>query len=318
MSELYAKPNEVLWVEKYRPNKISDTILPDTTKKIFQKFVNDDSIPNLLLTGGPGVGKTTVAKAMLEQMGCDYIVKNGSLNVNIDSIRYDISTFASAVSLTGGRKYVIFDEADYLNAATVQPALRNFIEEYSSNCGFIFTCNFKNRIISPLRSRLSEIDFSVDNEEKPAMAGAFYKRVKQILDNENVPYDNAVVAKVIQKYFPDFRRVLTELQSYSATGNIDEGIFINLKQESVDELFKLLKEKNFTEMRKWVAKNSDQDMNEMFRRIYDAATDHVEFRSLPGFVVTTADYMYKSHFVADQEINMVAFLTEAMIESEYK
>jgi DNA polymerase III delta prime subunit len=313
-----AKSNEVLWVEKYRPNKISDTILPEDTRKMFAKFVSDENIPNLLLSGGPGVGKTTIAKAMLEELGCDYIVKNGSLNVNIDSIRYDISTFASAVSLTGGRKYVIFDEADYLNAANVQPALRNFIEEYSSNCGFIFTCNFKNRIISPLRSRLSEIDFSIDNEEKPAMAGAFYKRVLQILDNENVPYDKAVVAKVVQKYFPDFRRVLTELQSYAASGSIDEGIFVDLKQESIDEVFHLLKTKNFTEMRKWVAKNSDQDMNEMFRRIYDSADNFVEFRSLPGFCVTTADYMYKSNFVADQEINLVAFLTEVMIESEYK
>ena len=205
-----------------------------------------------------------------------------------------------------------------MNAAYVQPALRNFIEEYSSNCGFIFTCNFKNRIISPLRSRLSEVDFSIDNEEKPVMAGAFYKRVKQILDNENVSYDNAVVAKVIQKYFPDFRRVLTELQTYAASGSIDEGIFVNLKQESIDEVFHFLKTKNFTEMRKWVAKNSDQDMNEMFRRIYDSADKYVEFRSLPGFCVTTADYMYKSNFVADQEINLVAFLTEVMIESEYK
>jgi DNA polymerase III delta prime subunit len=315
---LTAKADEVLWVEKYRPQLIEDTILPESTKKIFQRFIKDENVPNLLLTGGPGVGKTTVAKAMLKEMGCDYIVKNGSLNVNIDSIRYDISTFASAVSLTGGRKYVIFDEADYLNAATVQPALRNFIEEYSSNCGFIFTCNFKNRIISPLRSRLSEIDFSIDSEDKPALAGQFYKRVLAILEQEGVNYNKTVVAKVIQKYFPDFRRVLTELQSYAASGSIDEGIFVNLKSESIDELFKLLKEKNFTEMRKWVARNSDQDMNEMFRAIYDAATDRVELRSLPGFVVTTADYMYKSNFVADPEINMVAYLTEIMIESEYK
>lgn len=315
---LTVKVDEVLWVERYRPQLIEDTILPSNTKQIFQKFIKDENVPNLLLTGGPGVGKTTVAKAMLEEMGCDYIVKNGSLNVNIDSIRYDISTFASSVSLTGGRKYVIFDEADYLNAANVQPALRNFIEEYSSNCGFIFTCNFKNRIISPLRSRLSEIDFSIDNEDKPALAGAFYKRVLAILDQEGVPYDKKVIQKVVQKYFPDFRRVLTELQSYAASGSIDEGIFINLKQESIDEMFKFLKEKNFTEMRKWVARNSDQDMNEMFRRIYDSSSDYVEFRSMPGFVVTCADYMYKSQFVSDQEINMVAFLTEIMIESEYK
>ena len=313
-----SKSNEVLWVEKYRPQKINDTILPDQTKAAFKKFVQDESIPNLLLTGGPGVGKTTIAKAMLDELGCDYIVKNGSLNVNIDTLRYDISTYASAVSLSGGRKYVIFDEADYLNAASVQPALRNFIEEYSSNCGFIFTCNFKNRIIEPLRSRLSEVDFTIETSQRPKLAMQFLKRVGAILDNEGVEYDQKVVAQVIQKHFPDFRRVLTELQSYAATGKIDEGIFVNLKQESMDELFRLLKEKKFTEMRKWVALNSDQDMNEMFRRIYDMATDKVEMRSMPGFVVTLADYMYKANFVADLEVNMVAFLTEVMMEAEYK
>ena len=313
-----AKANEVLWVEKYRPQKIDDTILPSKTKAMFKKFVTDDSVPNLLLSGGPGVGKTTIAKAMLEEMGCDYIVKNGSLNVNIDTLRYDISTYASAVSLSGGRKYVIFDEADYLNAANVQPALRNFIEEYSSNCGFIFTCNFKNRIIQPLRSRLSEVDFSIETSDRPKLAMQFMKRVETILGMENIDYDKAVVAKVIQKHFPDFRRVLTELQSYAASGRIDEGIFVNLKQESLDEVFRLLKSKDFTNMRKWVANNSDQDMNEMFRRIYDMASDKVEMRSLPGFIVTMADYMYKANFVADLEVNMVAFLTEVMIEAEYK
>jgi DNA polymerase III delta prime subunit len=313
-----AKSNEVLWVEKYRPQKINDTILPEKTKAMFRKFVADNNVPNLLLTGGPGVGKTTIAKAMLDELDCDYVVKNGSLNVNIDTLRYEISTFASSVSLAGGRKYVIFDEADYLNAASVQPALRNFIEEYSSNCGFIFTCNFKNRIIAPLRSRLSEIDFSIEQTERPALAMEFFKRVNTILQQENIDYDKNVVAKVIEKHFPDFRRVLTELQSYAASGKIDEGIFVNIKQESIDSLFALLKAKDFTSMRKWVANNSDQDMNEMFRRIYDAATDQVEFRSLPGFCVTLADYMYKANFVADLEVNMVAFLTEVMIECEYK
>jgi len=313
-----SKANEVLWVEKYRPQVIDDTILPDKTKAAFKKFVADESIPNLLLTGGPGVGKTTIAKAMLEEMGCDYIVKNGSLNVNIDTLRYEISTYASSVSLTGGRKYVIFDEADYLNAASVQPALRNFIEEYSANCGFIFTCNFKNRIIEPLRSRLSEVDFTIEQSQRPKMAMQFFKRVNAILDNEGIEYDKQVLAKVIERHFPDFRRVLTELQTYASSGKIDEGIFVNLKEESMDELFKLLKTKNFTGMRKWVASNSDQDMNEMFRRIYDMATDKVELKSMPGFVVTLADYMYKSGLVADQEVNMVAFLTEVMLESEYK
>jgi DNA polymerase III delta prime subunit len=312
------KDGEVLWVEAYRPGMIEETILPQKTKEVFKKFVADSSVPNLLLTGGPGMGKTTIAKAMLNELGCDYIVKNGSLNVNIDTLRYEISTFASSVSFTGGRKYVILDEADYLNAATVQPALRNFIEEYSKNCGFIFTCNFKNRIIEPLRSRLSEVDFSIEKSDRPMMAAQFFKRVLSILDQENVSYDKAVVAKVIEKHFPDFRRVLTELQTYAASGSINEGIFTNLKEESIEQLFVMLKEKNFTGMRKWCADNSDQDTNEMFRHIYDTATNKVELRSLPGFIVTLADYMYKAHFVADAEINLIAFLTEVMMEANYK
>lgn len=317
MSIVY-KTDEVLWVEKYRPAKIDDTILPEQTKKIFKKFVEDESIPNLLLAGGPGMGKTTVAKAMLNELGCDYIIKNGSLNVGIDVLRYEISSFASSMSLSGGRKYVIFDEADYLNAANVQPALRNFIEEYSKNCGFIFTCNFKNRIIEPLRSRLSEVDFAIEKEDKPKLAMQFYKRVIAILGNENVDYDQKVIAKVIEKHFPDFRRVLTELQSYSAAGRIDEGIFTNIKQESIDALFEYLKSKNWTAMRKWCADNSDQDANELFRRIYDSSTDKVELKSMPGFVVTLADYMYKANLVADPEINLLAFLTEIMMETSFK
>jgi DNA polymerase III delta prime subunit len=312
------KHDEVLWVERYRPRVIEDAILPQRTKDTFKKYVSDGNVPNLLLTGGPGVGKTTVAKAMLEELGCDYIVKNGSLNVGIDTLRYEISSFASAVSFSGGRKYVIFDEADYLNATNVQPALRNFIEEYSKNCGFIFTCNYKNRLIEPLRSRLSEVDFSIENNDKPKLAAQFFKRIVAILKQEEVDFDQKVVAKVIERHFPDFRRVLTELQSYAASGKIDEGIFVNLKQESIDHLFVLLKAKNFTEMRKWVAGHSDQDTNEMFRAIYDAATDRVEMKSMPGFVVTLADYMYKANFVADPEINLVAFLTEIMIECSYK
>lgn len=315
---LDAKTEEILWVERYRPKTIEDTILPQKTKDVFQKFVSDGSIPNLLLTGGPGMGKTTIAKAMLEELGCDYIVKNGSLNVNLDTLRYEISTFASSVSFTGSRKYVILDEADYLNATNVQPALRNFIEEYSKNCGFIFTCNFKNRIIEPLRSRLSEVDFTIEKTDRPKMAAQFFKRVLQILEIENVNHDKKVVAKVIERHFPDFRRVLTELQSYAASGNIDEGIFVNLKQESIEELFQMLKTKNFTGMRKWCADNSDQDTTEMFRAIYDTATEKVELKSLPGFIVTLADYMYKSNFVADPEINMIAFLTEVMLEASYK
>lgn len=315
---LDAKVDEVLWVEKYRPRLIEDTILPQITKEKFKRFVADGAVPNLLLTGGPGMGKTTVAKAMLNELGCDYIVKNGSLNVNLDTLRYEISSFASSVSFSGGRKYVILDEADYLNAANVQPALRNFIEDFSKNCGFIFTCNFKNRIIEPLRSRLSEVDFAIEKTDRPKMAAQFFKRVLAILNEEGVEHDKAVVAKIIEKYFPDFRRVLTELQSYAASGRIDEGIFVNVKQDSIDDLFVMLKEKNFTGMRKWCLEHSDQDTNELFRVIYDTAAEKVELKSLPGFIVTLADYMYKAHFVADPEINMVAFLTEVMMEASYK
>ena len=311
------KTDELLWVQKYRPQRVADAILPETTKKSFQKFVDDKNIPNLLLTGSPGTGKTTVAKAMLEELGCDYIILNAALNRGIDVVRSEISTFASSISLTGGRKYIILDESDYLTP-DAQASMRNLIETFSKNCGFIFTCNFKNRIITPLRSRLSEVDFAIEKSEKPKLAAQFFKRTLSILKNEEVEYDPKVVAKVIEKHFPDFRRILNELQKYSGNGNIDEGIFADFKQESLDTLFELLKLKNFTDMRKWCADNSDQDVNELFRKIYDMSTDKIELKSMPAFVVTLADYMYKSSFVADQEINLVAFLTEIMMEAQFR
>lgn len=311
------KTDELLWVQKYRPQRVADAILPETTKKSFQKFVDDVNIPNLLLTGSPGTGKTTVAKAMLEELGCDYIIINAALNRGIDVVRSEISTFASSISLSGGRKYIILDESDYLTP-DAQASMRNLIETFSKNCGFIFTCNFKNRIISPLRSRLSEVDFSIEKTEKPKLAAQFFKRTLAILKNEEVEFDPKVVAKVIEKHFPDFRRILNELQKYAGNGTIDEGIFADFKQESLDALFDLLKSKNFTEMRKWSADNSDQDANELFRKIYDMATDKIELKSMPAFVVTLADYMYKSSFVADQEINLVAFLTEIMMEAQFR
>jgi DNA polymerase III delta prime subunit len=314
---LDVKSDELLWVQKYRPQKVADTILPENTKKAFQKFVDDNNVPNLLLAGSPGTGKTTVAKAMLEQMGCDYIIINAALNRGIDVVRSEISTFASSISLAGGRKYIILDESDYLTP-DAQASMRNLIETFSKNCGFIFTCNFKNRIITPLRSRLSEVDFAIEKTEKPKLAAQFFKRTLSILKNEEVDFDQKVVARVIEKYFPDFRRILNELQKYSGNGRIDEGIFADFKQESIDELFSLLKEKNFTGMRKWCADNSDQDPNEIFRKIYDTATDKIELKSMPAFVVSLADYMYKSSFVADQEINLVAFLTEIMMESQFR
>lgn len=314
---LDVKTDELLWVQKYRPQKVADTILPELTKKSFQKFVDDNNVPNLLLAGSPGTGKTTAAKAMLEELGCDYIIINAALNRGIDTVRSEISTFASAISLAGGRKYIILDEADYLTP-DAQASMRNLIETFSKNCGFIFTCNFKNRIIAPLRSRLSEVDFSIEKTEKPKLAAQFFKRVLAILKNEEVDFDQKVVAKVIEKYFPDFRRILNELQKYAGNGSIDEGIFADFKQESIDELFTLLKEKNFTGMRKWCADNSDQDSNEIFRKIYDTASDKLELKSMPSFVVSLADYMYKSAFVADQEINLVAFLTEIMMETSFR
>jgi len=309
---------EFLWVEKYRPNNLSDVILPEETKKIFQQFVDQENIPNLLLTGSAGVGKTTVAKAMLEMLGADYIVVNGSLSGNIDTLRTDIMNFATTVSFSEGRKYVILDEADYLNPQSTQPALRNFMEEYSKNCGFILTCNFKNRIISPLQSRCSVVDFTYTKADAPKLAGKFFQRVQDILDKENVPYDKKVVAEIVQKFYPDWRRVLNELQKYSATGKIDTGILANATEESFGALVKLLKEKNFSGMRKWVAMNVDSDPTSLMRKLYDTSSEKLNPSSIPQLVLLIADYQYKSAFVSDQEVNLVAFLTQVMADCEFK
>jgi DNA polymerase III delta prime subunit len=314
---IVTNPNEVLWTQRYRPKRVEDTILPASTKAIFQKMVDDNNVQNLLLTGKPGTGKTTVAIAMLEEIGADYIVINGSLKNGIDVLRVEIANFASAISFSGGRKFVIIDEADYLNPNSVQPALRNFIEEFSSNCGFIFTCNFKNRIISPLRSRFSEIDFTIPKEETQQLALQFFKRVQAILGEERVEFDKAAVVKVIQKHFPDFRRILGELQSYAATGRIDDGITADIKGESIDELFVLMKAKKYTEMRKWVAVNSDSDASELFRAIYDAMVTKIELKSQPGAIVVLGEYQYKHSFVADPEINLMAMCVELMMECSF-
>ena len=308
---------EFLWVEKYRPKTVSDTILPDDLKKTFQQFVDNKNIPNLLLAGGPGVGKTTIAKAMLDELECDYIVINGSLSGNIDTLRNDIMQFASSVSLVGGRKYVILDEADYLNPNSTQPALRNFMEEFSKNCGFIMTCNFKNRIIEPLQSRCSVIDFKIDKKTGQLLASKFMKRVEGILEQENVQSDQKVVAELIIKFFPDWRRVLNELQRYGATGRIDSGILSNLSDENFKTLIGYLKTKNFTEMRKWVATNLDNEPVILFRLIYDQSNILMQKNSVPQLVLTITDYQYKSAFVADQEVNMVACLTQLMAECEW-
>lgn len=310
--------SEFLWVEKYRPKKISDCVLPNTLKETFQQFVNQKNVPNLLLSGGPGVGKTTVARAMLEELNADYIVINGSMNGNIDTLRNEIMQFASTVSFTGGRKYVILDEADYLNPNSTQPALRNFMEEFSNNCGFILTCNFKNRIIEPLHSRCSVIEFTIHKEEKMKMASQFFNRVANILTNENIEHDKKVVAELITKYFPDWRRVINELQRYSATGKVDSGILANNGEASIVELIKHLKAKSFTEMRKWVAHNSDIDTTTLFRKLYDISSTEFKQRSIPQLVVLMADYQHKAAFVADQEINIVAFFTEVMSSCEFE
>ena len=309
---------EFLWVEKYRPHKIADCILPDDLKQTFQQFVNDGNIPNLLLTGGAGVGKTTVARAMLEEIDADYVIFNGSLNVNKDSLRTDIAQYASTVSMTGGRKYVILDEADYLDAHHVQPSLRNFMEEFSSNCGFILTCNFVNRLIDPLHSRCSVVEFKIGNKEKATLAKEFLSRACGILDQENVTYDKKVVAEVIMKHFPDWRRVLNELQRYAASGNIDSGILASVDNVEIKELVKYLKAREFESMRKWVGQNASMDVNVLFRKLYDASSAILKPESIPALVLALADYQYKAAFVVDQEINLAACMTQIMMDCEFK
>jgi len=309
---------QFLWVEKYRPKTIADTILPEELKATFQQFVDQKNIPNLILSGSAGVGKTTVARAMLEELECDYIVINGSMNGNIDTLRNEILNFASSVSLSGGRKYVILDEADYLNANSTQPALRNFMEEFSKNCGFILTCNFKNRIIEPLHSRCSVIDFKLSKSASAKLAAQFFKRVEKILSNESVEYDRAVVAEVITKFFPDWRRVLNELQRYASTGKIDSGILGNIKDLEINSVYKLLKEKDFTSLRKWVAENVDIEQTEVFRRLYESADQYMTANSVPQLVLILSKYQYQAAFVADPEINIMACFTEILINCEFK
>jgi DNA polymerase III delta prime subunit len=307
---------EMLWSQRYRPQTVAETILPEKTKRAFQKFVDEKQIPNLLLAGSPGTGKTTAAIAMLRELGCDYIIINGSVNGGIDTLRHEIANFASTLSFGGGRKYVIIDEADYLTANT-QAGLRSFTEEFSKNCGFIFTCNFKNKIIAPLHSRFSYVDFAIEKTEKPKLAMHFFKRVIGILDKEGVDYDQKIVAKIIEKHFPDFRRVLNELQNYAASGRIDEGILTNFRQESIDQLFGFLKEKNFTEMRKWVASNSDQDFSAIYTSLYQSGIEKVKMPTMPALVVTLAKYQFQHSHVPDHELNLVAGLVEIMVECEF-
>ena len=308
----------ILWVEKYRPSKISDTILTDDLKTTFQTFVDEGYIPNLLLSGGPGVGKTTVAKAMLDEIGATYMMINGSEESGIDVLRNKIKNFASTVSMDGNRKFVILDEADYLNPQSTQPALRGFMEEFHKNCGFILTCNFKNRIIEPLHSRCSVVEFKIPTSDKPKLAGQFFKRVTQILTEQNVQFEPKVVAAVVEKHFPDWRRVLNELQRYSASGTIDSGILVNVSETNMNDLVTFLKEKDFKAIRKWVANNMDNDPTQVYRKIYDTLYEQIEPSTVPHLVMAVADYQYKSAFVADQEINMLAFMIEVMTQVKFK
>jgi len=311
--------NEFLFVEKYRPQTIEDCILPAPIKKTFQEFVDQKEIPNLLLSGTAGIGKTTVAKALCNEIGADFIVINGSDEGRlIDTLRTKIKNFASTVSLSDAPKVVILDEADYINADSVQPALRNFIEEFSSNCRFIFTCNYKNRIITPLHSRCVNVDFKITKEDQQRLASVFMSRLMFILDQEQIKYETPVIAELIMKFFPDFRRILNELQRYSVAGVIDSGILATLSEESLTPLISCLKEKRWGDMRKWVGQNSNQDFSVLFRKVFDQLEKKLEPSSIPSAVLVIADYQYKNAFSADAEINFVACMTDLMTECKFK
>jgi len=305
----------LLWTEKYRPTKVEDCILPDRLKKVFQEFVNQKEIPNLLLSGGAGVGKTTIAKAMCNEVGCDFMIINGSDENGVDTIRVKIKNYASSLAFFGGRKVIIIDEADYLTA-NAQAILRNAIEEFANNCSFIFTCNYKAKIIEPLHSRCAVVDFNLKADEKTQMASGFFKRIEYVLDSEKIEYDKKVVAELIKKHFPDFRRVINELQRYAKLGKIDVGLLSQIADISIADVVKYLKAKDFTSMRKWAA-TSDGDHTTIYRKLYDGMYEFLKPQCIPQIVVILADYQYKQAFVADREINLVACLTEIMANGEF-
>ena len=307
---------EFLYVEKYRPATIEECILPKGLKDTFQEIVDKGTLPNMMFTGSAGVGKTTVARALCNELNLDYMMINGSEDGNIDTLRGKIKQFASTISLHGGQKVVILDEADYLNPQSTQPALRGFIEEFSKNCRFILTCNFKNRIIDPLHSRCSIYEFNIGN--KSVMAGAFMERLQFILDSENITYTNQVLAELIMKYIPDWRRVLNECQRYGMSGTIDTGILVTLSESSIKGLMEDLKTKNFKSMRKWVTDNMDVESTKLFRMVYDHMIEYVMPNSIPQLVIILADYSYKDSFVADHELNVVACMTEIMSQIKFK
>lgn len=310
--------DQFLWVEKYRPKTIEQCILPKQLKDTFQQIVDSGELPNLMLTGTAGLGKTTVARALCEQLGIDYIIINGSEEGNIDTLRTKIRQFASTVSLAGGYKCVILDEADYLNPQSTQPALRGFIEEFADNCRFILTCNFKNRVIEPLHSRCGVIDFKFDKKMLASLCGQFMARLKDILTKENISFEESVLAELIMKHAPDWRRVLNEGQRYSISGSIDAGILVTLNDKSIKDLMSSLKAKNFKGMREWVVNNIDTEPHAIFRKIYDNLNEYLQPQSIPQVILILADYQYKNAFVADHELNVVACMTEVMANSEWK
>ena len=308
-----------LWVEKYRPTTVDECILPSNLKQTFKEFVKQKTLPNMILSGGAGVGKTTVAKAMINEIGATSMMINGSEESGIDVLRTKIKNFASTSSLEGGRKYLILDEADYLNPQSTQPALRGFMEEFHKNCGFILTCNYENRLIPPLHSRCSVVNFKIPNQEKPKLAMDFFKRVKDILKQENISFEDKVVVELINKYFPDWRRTLNELQRYSTSGKIDAGILVNLSEVNVNELIEGLKNKDLQSVRKWIVNNLDNDHNRIFRTIYDTLLIHLsDDTSIKYAVHTIGEYQYKAAFVADQEINLLACMIVLMSEVKFK
>ena len=312
---------ENLWVEKYRPRKIEDCILTNELKETFKQFLNKKEIPNLLLSGTAGTGKTTVARALCEELGADYIIINGSdEGRHIDTLRHKIKNFASTVSLTetAGHKVVILDEADYMNADSVQPALRNFIETFYKNCRFIFTCNFKHKILPQLHSRCTVIDFVITDGDKNKSYSDFHKRLQYILNEEKIEFDPKILAELIQKYYPDFRRTINELQRYSVRGKIDSGILFSLTEVDTKKLIAILKNKEFNAMRKWVIQNLDKEPSALFSTVYEILYKYLQPQSIPQAVLVIAGYQYKAAFVADQEINMVACLTEVMANCKFK
>jgi len=311
--------DDFLWVAKYRPTKISECVLPSDLQEPFSDFVDQGKLPNLIFAGGPGTGKTTAAMALCEETQTDYLMVNGSdEGRNIDTVRTTLNQFCSSVSMTGNRKAIIMDEADYMNPDSVQPALRGFVEKFGNNVSFIFTCNYPNRIIDPIHSRCAVIDFLIPNNEKPKIAEKYLELCEGILEKESIKFEKKVLIQLIMKHFPDFRRVLNELQRYSSSGKIDTGILTSLEELNVTELVESLKTKRFSDMRKWTNSNMDSDTTRIFRKLYDSLSSYLKPQSVPQAVLIIADYQYKSAFVADQEINMVACLTEIMVECSFK